>query len=92
MNQFPPTEQELKNEIWNLKLELKQAQSKLEKALADQRRNLSAESDALIEKLKQAREWINLSVTEVCSMNKSVAEYIADLEERLGDFEEVYIP
>ena len=74
---------ELEKSTQELQDEILESQSRLEKALADQRRNLCAESDALIEKLKQAREWVNLSATEVCSMNKSCAEYIAQIEQEL---------
>jgi hypothetical protein len=74
---------ELEKSTQKLQDEILESQSRLEKALADQRRNLCAESDALIEKLKQAREWVNLSATEVCSMNKPCAEYIAQIEQEL---------
>lgn len=60
-------------------------QEESERRMAEQRRNLCVESDALIEQLKQAREWVNLSAVEVCSMNKPIAEYVAQMEKQIAD-------
>lgn len=78
---------ELEKSTQELQDEILESQSRLEKALADQRRNLCAESDALIEQLKQERALTLKAFEDAATANKTYRKADAEISELRDEIE-----